>query len=265
MKNSETDLPKMKSLFEDLRGIFKQHYEMRFEYPKDDHFAFMLLCFLSKQYEHSASVLNLVNSESYSDAMIIARNMIEGVAIINWVSKDKNKRALRWRKYCIVTDYRIALKLNMGDKNKIDKSILDRLENDGEEYLCERLRKPKIQKNNLSIDPYKQYWLFDDDGIEVKIYNLFDEDDKRLYDIYSDMSDWIHWNVNRIGGRLKRDNTEVGYFGNPPRDGCLALSSAFLSLFQLMDVVNQHLKLDYDSVLNNLSENYKRKMNEGAT
>lgn len=261
MSNSVEDLPKLKKQVENLREVFHQNFEKRFEFPKDDHFSFMLLCFLSKQFEHLESVLNLVNSELYSDAMIISRNMIEGFEIINWVSKDKNKRALRWRKYSVVTDYRIALKKTEGDKNKIDKDIIDRLEKEGEEYLCERLRKPKVQKNNLSADPYKQYWRFDDDGEEVKIYSLFDEGDKQLYEIYSDMSDWVHWNVNRIGRRLTRDKSEVGYFKNPTQDGCLALSSAFLSLFYLMDVVNQHLKLNYDSVLNDVSESYKVDMN----
>lgn len=265
MRNSVEDLPKLKKQVENLREVFHQNYEKRFEYPNDNHFSFMLLCFLNKQFEHLNSVLNLVNSELYSDAMIISRNMIEGFAIINWVSKDKNKRALRWRKYCVVTDYRIALKRNKGDKNKIDKDIIDRLEKEGEEYLFERLRKPKVQKNNLSADPYKQYWLFDDDGKEVKIYSLFDEGDKQLYEIYSDMSDWVHWNVNRIGRRLTRDKSEVGYFKNPAQDGCLALSSAFLSLFYLMDVVNQYLKLNYDSVLNNVTESYKVAMNDGDT
>jgi len=153
MRNSVEDLPNLKKQVENLREVFHQNYEKRFEYPKYNHFSFMLLCFLNKQFEHLNSVLNLVNSELYSDAMIISRNMIEGFAIINWVSKDKNKRDLRWRKYCVVTDYRIALKRNKGDKNKIDKDIIDRLEKEGEEYLFERLRKPKVQKNNLSADP----------------------------------------------------------------------------------------------------------------
>ena len=262
MRNPEKDFPILKKLVEKLKDLLHQNFVKRFEYPKDDHFSFMLLCFLSKQNEHLESVLSLVNSELYSDAMIISRNMIEGIGIINWVSKDKNIRALRWRKYCIVTDYRIALKKHKGDKSKIDKDIIDRLEKEGEEYLCERLRKPIVQKNNLTIDPYKQYWLFDDDGKEVNTYSLFEEGDKQLYEIYSDMSDWVHWNVNRIGTRLIREKSEVGYFKNPIQDGCLALSSAFLSLFYLMEVANQHLKLNYDELLANISESYKVDMNK---
>src|SRR3989304_3640237 len=110
MRNFEKDIEIFKKHTIILRQFFEDHYVRRFEYPVEDHFAFMLLCFLSKQKEHLESVITLVNAQLYSDAMIIARNMIEGLGNIYWVSMDMNKRALRWRKYCVVTDYRIALK-----------------------------------------------------------------------------------------------------------------------------------------------------------
>lgn len=224
----------------------------------------MLLCFLSKQNEHLHSVITLIDAKMYSDAMIISRNMIEGLGNIDWVSLDMNKRALRWRKYCVVTDYRIALRNANDDKNKIDPEILKRVELEGGEYLKERFKKQKVQKKNLPIDPYKQNWRFDDDGEEVKIFDLFSKDDKELYNIYSDMSDWIHWNVNRIGTKLIRVKSEVGYAKNPAFDGCLALSSAFLSMLYLMGVTNKHLNLEHDVLLENVSNNYRSDLKQAA-
>lgn len=264
MRNQEKDLQIFKKHVGILQQYFEKHYVRRFEYPSDDHFAFMLLCFLSKQREHLESTITLVNANLYSDAMIIARNMIEGIGNIFWVSLDMNKRALRWRKYCVVTDYRISLKKANGDKTKIDKLILELLETEGKEYLLERLRKPKVQKNNLPSDPYKQFWRFDDDGNEVNIYSLFLENDKELYNIYTDMSDWVHWNVSRIGTKLIREKSEVGYLKNPVSDGCFALSSAFLSMFYLMDVVNKYLKLGYESSLENISNDYRLELKSAA-
>lgn len=247
-----------------LRDCFQQNYERRFEYPQNDHFSFMVLCFLSKQYEHSQSVLSLIEAKYYSDAMIIARNMLEGLGIINWVSKDLQKRALQWRNYSAITDYRNALKKTKGIRENIDKEVLERLNQIGVDYLCERYKKPKVQKSNLPIDPYKHFWNFDENGSEVSVYKMLSDADINLYAVYNDMSDWVHWNVNRIGLRIKRDKSEVGYIDNPIGDACLALSSSFLSLIYLMEVLDEHLELNIDSLLDEISNNYKSDLIKNA-
>ncbi|MFA6597329.1 MAG: DUF5677 domain-containing protein [Ignavibacteriaceae bacterium] len=109
-RNYTNDLPIIIRNSELLLKFFDENYNRRFEYSEDDHYSFMILCFLFKQREHLSSVLSLINVASFSDAMIIARNMLEGVGIVLWVSENLQKRALQWRKYSVITDYRLNLK-----------------------------------------------------------------------------------------------------------------------------------------------------------
>jgi len=256
-RTPDKDLPILLKYSELLLDLFENNFETRFKYSIDDHFAFMILCFLSKQKEHLISAMTLVKSESYSDAMIISRNMIEGVGIISWVSEDLQKRALQWRKYSVVSDYRLTLKKANGDKSKLDKEILNRSLSEGYEFLKESLKKPKTQLNNLPLDPFKKSWLFDENGNEVKIYKLFGTDNKVLYEIYGEMSDWAHWNVSRIGTRINRNSSEVEFHSSKAQDGCLALSSAIISIEYFFRFANKHLNLKLIEELDKLMNNFK--------
>jgi len=259
-RNPVNDLPIFVKNSGLLIKFFENNFQKRFEYRNDDHFAFMILCFLVKQKEHLNSVLTLVNAGSYSDAMIISRNMVEGVGIILWISEDLQKRALQWRKYSLVTDYRLSLKKAKGDKSKIDKNIIDRSLNEGCDFLKECYKKSKIQLKNLPPDPFKNTWLFNDVGEEVKIYKFFGDENKVLYEIYSEMSDWAHWNVGRIGTRIERINSEVGFYSSPVKDGCFALSSAILSMHYIIEVANKHLNLKLDKKIKQLMKNFKNEL-----
>ncbi|RJP74333.1 MAG: hypothetical protein C4539_00365 [Ignavibacteriales bacterium] len=259
-RDSEKDLTILKKHVNLLLDFFRENFERRFEYPKDDYFAFMILCFLSKQKEHLNSVLTLIKNESYSDSMIISRNMIEGVGIILWVSLDLQKRALQWKKYSIITDYRMYLKKTHGDKTKIAQVIIERSLNEGYFFLKESYKKTNIQKKNLPADPFRKTWLLDETGQEVKPYKFFDNENKVLYEIYGDMSDWVHWSISRIGARIYRENSEVGFYSSPAQDGCYALSSAFLSMHFIFEVVNKHLNLKLDDKIKQLSDNYKNEL-----
>jgi len=259
-RNYINDFPIIIRNSESLLNFFDDNYNRRFEYTDDDHFSFMILCFLFKQREHMSSILSLINVGSYSDAMLIARNMIEGVGIILWVSENLQKRALQWRKYSIITDYRLSLKQAKGEKSKIDKKVLARSIEEGYEYLKECYKKPKIQIKNLPPDPFKSTWLFDDTGEEVKIYKFFGSENKDLYDSYSEMSDWAHWNVSRIGTRIDRNKSEVSFFNSPIKDGCFALTSAFVSLHYFYEVINKHLKLGLDNKIKSLKDNYLKEL-----
>lgn len=262
-RNYSNDLPIIIRNSELLLKFFDENFNRRFEYSDDDHYTFMILCFLFKQREHLSSVLSLINVASFSDAMIIARNMVEGVGIVLWVSENLQKRALQWRKYCVITDYRLSLEQAKRDKIKIDKNLLELSVKEGYEYLKERYKKPKIQIKNLPSDPFKSTWLFDDYGKEVKIYKFFGGDNKDLYDSYCEMSDWVHWNVSSIGTRLARNKSEVGFFSSPIKDGCFALSSAFVSMHYFYVVINQHLKLGLDDKIKTLSDNYLKELGIG--
>ncbi len=259
-RNPEIDLPILKKYATLLLNFFQENFEKRFEYSQDDHFAFMILCFLNKQKEHLNSVLTLVQAESFSDSMIISRNMIEGVGIILWVCEDLQNRALQWRKFSLVTDYRIDLKKANGDKTKVDKGILERSLNEGYYFLKESYKKPNVQIKNLPPDPFKNTWLLDETAHEVKIYKFFVNENKVLYEIYSDMSDWVHWNVNRIGTRIHREKSEVGFYSSPIQDGCFALSSAFLSMHYFFEVVNKHLNLMLDEEIKKFKDNFKNEL-----
>jgi hypothetical protein len=63
----------------------------RVRFSDDDHFAFMTLCFASRQIEHANSILRL---NPHRDCTLVARCMAEGLIQLFWAAKSSDERAL---------------------------------------------------------------------------------------------------------------------------------------------------------------------------
>jgi len=173
-----------------------------------DHFGFMCTFFLSKQLIHTKSVLMLVDSGQFSDSTAIARMMIDGTISLRWASKNPGKRALDWRSFVLISDFRLMLR----EKRRTEfvdpsneRELRGRLEKECQQFLTKKARKALQKGETLPEDPYRNKWTLDDSGKSAQIEDLFVEvGEQLLYRLYSDMSDWVHWNVRGIGTKMER-------------------------------------------------------------
>jgi hypothetical protein len=74
-ERAKRDLPRLRQSVSELLALANEITE-NVPYSERDHLAFMALCFLSKQIDHTKSVLVLIPSR---DVILIARSMIEGL------------------------------------------------------------------------------------------------------------------------------------------------------------------------------------------
>ena len=249
--------------------ILARRIEGRILISDEDHFGFMSAFYLSKQIVHLRSILTLLDADQSSDAPLVARVMIDGMVSLLWTSRDPERRALDWRSFSFVSDYRILLQKRK-DGVVVDPAeeawLLDQLQEKCDRFLTNRARKASAKGEPLPEDPYRNKWTIDKDGKAVQIESMFqDVDGEELYGLYSHMSDWVHWNPRGIGTKIQRGVAEIAFAPNPPTDAAIALTSSFQSLHQTAEVVNEHFKLGFESDLQERKEQYIRDMNTVST
>jgi len=258
-RDPEKDFPILKKHSIIILEFAKNFIASGFTYKEDDHFAFMILCFLTKQIEHFQSLIILIDAGQYSDSTVLARLMIEGMATISWVSIEPTDRAFKWRNYCVVTDYRTLLK-----KKKIGEyytkeeeySVLERVKNEGDIYLKNKYKNYTDFKK-LPEDPYKYRWQLDENDDDIVMAALFKASQgEKMYGLYRSMSDWIHWNVPKIGLMIKRTNGRIQIKANPIEDATTSLAAGIASLHYLLYVTNEYLKMNFKNKLDSIETNY---------
>ncbi len=258
-RDPEKDFPILKKHSDIILEFAKNFVANRIEIKEDDHFAFMTLCFLTKQIEHFISLKVLIDAGQYSDSTVLARLMIEGMATISWVSIEPIKRAYKWRNFCVVTDYRTLLqKRKNRETYTIDeeRSILERVKNEGNVYLKKRY-KNYTDFAKLPEDPYKFRWQVDENDEDVLMASLFEAGQgEKMYGLYRSMSDWIHWNVPKIGLMITRNNERIQFSANPINEATMSMAAGIASLHYLLYVANEYLKLNSNNELSLIENNY---------
>ena len=230
----------------------------KIEYNTDDSFAFMSLCFLTKQIEHCRSIRFLVNAEQFSDTKIIARVTIEGLIILVWCYKNPNYYGSLWKNYAVISDYKLYKQTPKAKISpKMEQEILTNLKSMGGAFLKKKARSIKNEHISTQEFPYAYQWLVDENGNEIKISKLFTDIDKQLQKIYRDMSGWIHWDIGSIGQNLVREKNVVKIAANNTNDGALSLAVGYQSLLGVMEIVNRYLALGFDKKLTALRDDFK--------
>jgi hypothetical protein len=102
-QRAQRDLPRLRRSVKELLALAHEITE-NVAYSEKDHLAFMALCFLSKQIDHTQSVLALIPSR---DVILIARSMIEGLCQLLWAAQEPDRLPLQWRAFAWVHDWRV--------------------------------------------------------------------------------------------------------------------------------------------------------------
>ena len=77
-------------------------------YDQTDDLQVMSLVFLTKQSDHIGSMIRL---GEHLDVALVARSMIEGLVQLKWAAQKPQERALRWRAFAFVHDWRLGKEL----------------------------------------------------------------------------------------------------------------------------------------------------------
>ncbi len=229
----------------------------KIQYSEDDHFAFMSLCFLAKQRNHTESILALKESR---DVGLIARSMIEGIIQLLWAAKDPVDRAFRWRYFVWITDWRLLQEKIAADKS-VKKSRIIKIEEVllqyGNQFLTKK-EKNKLQKGEeLSNDPYCKNWTG-----HTGSYIFTQVEDKELgkvlyHNFYKPYSRWHHWCPGGLGTAIARYENRSIFSPESPQETAKALVVSFQCLFQTLEVVNEYLKLGISQRLNKLLKEFE--------
>lgn len=219
-----------------------------------DHFAFMVLTFLSKQRLHAESIVLLQPSR---DVILISRSMMEGLCLLLWTEADPSVRALRWRSFAYISDLR---QLEENDRKGVEtppdrrKQIIAAVEQFGEPFLTRKLsgRLARIFRwvkgllttkgrntAGISSDRYVWKWY---PGSLGKIFKAAKAD--VIYSgIYGIAAEYHHWSVRGLVGSIRRSEGRVRFERNSFSDSGAAMFFASGALLQTAEIADRHLNL----------------------
>ena len=262
-QTAEKDLPSLRQFAEKLLALSKKLLK-NVQYSEEDHFAFMVLCFLSKQIDHMESILIL---RERRDVELIARSMLEGMCQLLWAARAPNSCAKQWRSFALVHDWRVLqARITAGESVEATKraDIEQRIHQYEGLFLTHKARLARDRGGKLPDDPYYINWtghdakyIFDSVGEEISYQNL-----------YRYFSEWIHWSPAGFGRVITRQQSHVGYSSGSPAASAAALATGFKCLWQTAKSFDEHLKLGMTPKLKELLDEYlawgKVRHNNGA-
>jgi hypothetical protein len=232
--------------------------ERGFSYGEADHYAFMLLCFLMKQFEHIRSVAILVDAGQYRDATAIARMMLEGMSTLLWAARDSETRPLQWRAYALVSDWEL-LKHRKESGEYIDsdheKQLSERLQKHGPNYFTKSARRDGPD----GLDqPFQKTWQLDPTGSQITRSAIFEEiKGSNLIAVYKDFSQWVHWTPRAFGECIERqEDDRTAYNPNAYLSAAQALAVAIQAIIETLRLVYEHFKIESKPNLDELRDEY---------
>lgn len=216
---------------------------LELKHGTDDHLAFMCVTFCRRQMEHMKGLIALFNNQCYQDMLNIARSMLEGLAILHSGFIDKFNVPLRWRAFCWVTDYRIALK-KVNEGIIIDEESKHRIKSGLEQYAKPFLKKNMSIKVDFKSDPFIARWDIDSKGKRISLKQQFIEmNASALYEVYKDMSDWNHWSIRGIGIITHREENEFSFNYKNMQNAKYAFTNGILAFTESFKWLDGHMKL----------------------
>mgnify|MGYP005840280711 CR=1 FL=1 len=252
VQRAERDFPALRQWVEKLLALADKMMN-NVRYSEDDHFAFMALCFLCKQIEHTKSILALIPSR---DVILIARSMMEGLAQLLWAAREPDVLPLRWRAFAWVHDWRVMqAKIKAGEPvdPELSVAIESALQKYGDQFLTSKAQKAQKKGASLPPDPYHKDWRTGYKPQDI-FASVGGED---LYNkLYKSFSDWQHWSAAGLGKAITRQGDRIIYSATSSTDAATALAVAFQCLLQTVKLVVDHLGIELTSETSELRDGY---------
>jgi len=251
---ARTRLPDLLSWLERIRTALEPELGA-VKYRSDDDFAFMALCFLSKQIDHAYSLPRL---SPLKDTALVSRCMFEGLVQLLWAAHEKSDRPARWRAFAVVEDWR-TLPRRRSEGFEPTPEMMERLNEALQEVeplvLTAKAKEAKRRGDSLPADPYHKNWRA---GTTLTtICDAVDAADLRD-NFYSPYSGWAHWSPATIGDRLSK--TERGVQYGPPQSYAFAASAVALAipcLLQTAYLAFAHLDLPGTALVEALRDEFE--------
>ena len=198
--------------------------------PEDwDNLCFMAACFVSRQVDHLRGVLALVDKGLDSEALVLARNMLEGMIQLLWAAQDPDERPLRWRTFALIEDWRLVRSQDPAsiEFDETEWRALDtRVRSHGEPFLTRRSRSAIESGEPPPPDPYHRNWY---GGRTIR--DLFDSTSgAELLPLYRSASETVHWTPRGLGSSLVRNGDRIHYSAADPNKAATALASGIQSV-----------------------------------
>ena len=220
-------------------------------FPEDDHFAFMCMCFLARQYEHSGSILTLGES---LDADLIARSMVEGLCQLVWAANDPDDRAYRWRAFSAMYDFDL-LKKREAWGEKIDESerheVFARWEAVEHLFLTNAAKRARAKDDPDPPRPYHRNWF---GGRSVRDLCGAVGAEQLYEGPYDFFSEWHHWGIGGIGRGLERRAGRVTF--SVGRQSATAYAVAIQSLLQTNVIADERVGMGMEEDLEGFRVEY---------
>jgi hypothetical protein len=179
--------------------------------PEDwDNLCFMAACFVSRQVDHLRGVLTLVDKGLDSEALVLARSMLEGMIQLLWAAQDPDERPLRWRAFSLIEDWLLAQRADPASTTveETEWRALDaRVRSEGVPFLTRRAKNAIASGDAPPPDPYHDNWFGGG-----KIRDMFDQTSGAdLWSLYGRASENVHWTPRGLGSSLVRREGSIVY------------------------------------------------------
>lgn len=203
----------------------KDDYRRKWSYVPTDDLGYMAWVFACRQMDHLKSVVILIENGQHMDAGLVARSMLEGLALVLWPDGP-----MLWRRYAFVSDWkklRKILKHTPEDRKRM-KWIEQVLADSGAIFHSDKALKAQAKGRSVD-DPYRepQHWTGRGMPFIAEKAGVVTE----YKEFYRRFSAWLHWNVTSFSELLDVQLKEhrISYRSRNERKAIVALLAAYQS------------------------------------
>lgn len=249
------DLPLIMTFSNDLVSL-SEAMPQPIKFEENDYLAAMALLSLGHQLHLFQSLLILTENHLAVPAGLIARSMMEGMALLSWCGRSPEIRPLEWRTFALVHDFRL-MKKHEALGRRIDplrkQGINASLEQYGESMLTKKAKQMRAKSEDLPDDPYVTRWP----GLTIRAMFSEAEQSEIYEELYMPLSELTHWSITAIAPQTTRTGSALEYSArSSASQEALVLTSGFRSLLYNLQLVQAHLRLEGLQHTENLKDRY---------